>query len=84
MGIPQAICHNLVIPLFLIIRMITLFLRRTHTVTIAINIQSQELKKFPKVHWSRTSEHQKSTGLEQFSTGPEHRNGGNKICWTQN
>jgi len=41
MGIPQAICHNLAIPLFLIIQTIALFLRRTHTVTIAINIQSK-------------------------------------------
>jgi hypothetical protein len=40
----------------------------------------QELIFFPKVHWSRTSEHQESIGLEQFSTGPKYRNGGNKIC----
>ena len=33
----------------------------------------QELRKFPKVHWSRTSEHQESTGSEYW-------NGGNKIC----
>ena len=48
---------------------------------------AQGLKKFPKtwkVHWSWTNEHQESTGPEQFSAGPEYRNGGNKICWTQN
>jgi hypothetical protein len=28
--------------------------------------------------------HQESTGPEKCSTGPEYRNGGNKICWTQN
>jgi len=39
----------------------------------------QGLKKFPKVHWSRTSEHQESTGPEKFSTGREYRNEGNKI-----
>ena len=44
----------------------------------------QVLKKFPKVHWSRTSEHQESTDPDKFSTGPEYRNGGNQICWTQN
>ena len=44
----------------------------------------QGLKTFQKVHWSRTSEHQESTGPENFSTGPEYRNEGNKICWTQN
>jgi hypothetical protein len=38
---------------------------------------TQGLRNFPKVHWSSTSEHQESTG-------PEYRNGGNKICWTQN
>jgi hypothetical protein len=31
-------------------------------------------------HWSRTSEHQASTGSEIFSTGPEYQNGRNKIC----
>jgi hypothetical protein len=40
----------------------------------------QGLKNFPKVHWSRTREHQESTGPEKCSTGPEYRNGGNKIC----
>jgi hypothetical protein len=40
----------------------------------------QRLIFFPKVHWSRTSEHQESTGSEKCSTGPEYRNGGNKIC----
>jgi hypothetical protein len=42
---------------------------------------------FPQVHWTRTSEHQESTGPHwtrtsehQESTGPEYRNGGNKIC----
>jgi len=35
--------------------------------------QLQGLKTFPKVHWSRTSEHQESTS-------PEYRNEGNKIC----
>ena len=34
---------------------------------------------FPKEHWSKTSEHQESTGPEIFFTGPEYRNGGNKI-----
>ena len=34
----------------------------------------QELNFFSK------SEHQESTGPEIFSTGPEYRNGGNKIC----
>ena len=36
------------------------------------------------MHWSKTGEHQESTGPDNFSTGPEYRNGGNKICWTQN
>ena len=40
----------------------------------------QGLNFFPKVHWSRSSEHQESTGSEKCSTGPEYRNGGNKIC----
>ena len=40
----------------------------------------QGLAFFSKVHWSRTSEHQESTDPENFSTGPEYRNGGNKIC----
>jgi hypothetical protein len=40
----------------------------------------QGLKNFPKVHWTRTSEHQESTGPEHFSTGPEYQNGRNKIC----
>jgi hypothetical protein len=40
----------------------------------------QGFKNFPKVHWSRTSEHQESTGPEKFSTRPEYRNGGSKIC----
>jgi hypothetical protein len=44
----------------------------------------QGLTFFPKGHWSRTSEHQEFTGPEKFSTGPEYRNEGNKICWTQN
>jgi hypothetical protein len=39
-----------------------------------IDLEIQGLKNFPKVHWSKTSEHQKSTGPE------EYRNGGNKIC----
>jgi hypothetical protein len=26
----------------------------------------------------------KNSGSENFSTGPEYRNEGNKICWTQN
>ena len=40
-------------------------------VTLLHSIQG--LKIFPKVHWSRTREHQESTGSE-------HRNGGNNIC----
>ena len=40
----------------------------------------QRLAFFPKVHWFRTSEHHESTDPENFSTGPEYRNGGNKIC----
>jgi len=40
----------------------------------------QGLKTFQKIHWSRTSEHQESTGPEHFSAGPEYRNEGNKIC----
>ena len=44
------------------------------------SVYIQGLKEFPKVHWSRTSEHQESTDPEKFSTGPEYRNGGNKIC----
>ena len=37
-----------------------------------INLSSfvQGLSIFLKVHWSRTSEHQESTGPEKFSTGP--------------
>jgi len=41
--------------------------------------KKQGLKIFPKVHWSRTNEHQESTGPENISTGPEYWNGGNKI-----
>jgi hypothetical protein len=44
-----------------------------------VHIDVQGLNKFPKVHWSRTSEHQESTGHQKFSTGPEYRNGRNKI-----
>ena len=36
-------------------------------------LRAQGLIFFPKVHGSRTGEHQESTG-------PEYRNGGNKIC----
>jgi hypothetical protein len=39
----------------------------------------QRLNFFPKVHWFGTSEHQESTGPENFSTGPEYRNGGIKF-----
>ena len=42
-------------------------------------VHSQGLNNFPNVHWSRTREHQESTGPEFFSTGPEYRNRGNKI-----
>ena len=35
------------------------------------------VKKFPK---SSLVQDQESTGPEHFSTGPEYRNGGNKIC----
>ena len=35
--------------------------------------EDQGLNKNSKVHWSKTSEHQESTG-------PEYRNEGNKIC----
>jgi hypothetical protein len=42
--------------------------------------EDQGLNKNSKVHWSKTSEHQESTGPENFSTGPEYRNEGNKIC----
>jgi len=37
------------------------------------SIMTRGLKKFQKVHWSKTSEHQELTG-------PEYLNGGNKIC----
>jgi hypothetical protein len=40
----------------------------------------QGLAFFSKVHWSRTSEHQESTDPENFSTGPEYRNGGANPC----
>jgi predicted CDP-diglyceride synthetase/phosphatidate cytidylyltransferase len=35
--------------------------------------KDQGLNKNSKVHWSKTSEHQESTG-------PEYRNEGNKMC----
>jgi hypothetical protein len=48
---------------------------------INVCMESNKIKKkSPKVHWFRTREHQESTGPENFSTGPEYRNGGNKIC----
>ena len=53
------------------------------SVPITTNIVSsnpQGLKNFPKGHWFRTNEHQELTCPENFSTGPEYRNEGNKIC----
>ena len=35
--------------------------------------QTHGLKNLPKVHWSRTNEHQESTGPEKCSTGSEWR-----------
>ena len=49
-------------------------------VLVYLELHDQGLKFFPKVHWSRTNEHQESTGPEKCSTGPEYGNGGNKIC----
>ena len=48
--------------------------------TNIVSLNPQGLKKIPKGHWSRTSEHQEFTGPENFSTGPEYWNEGNKIC----
>jgi hypothetical protein len=53
------------------------------SVPITTNIVSsnpQGLKNFPKGHWFRTNEHQELICPENFSTGPEYRNEGNKIC----
>jgi hypothetical protein len=43
-------------------------------------VSVQGLIFFPKVHWSRSSQHQEFTGPEKFSTGPEYWKEGNKIC----
>jgi hypothetical protein len=52
-----------------------------HIVVITTKVvSSQGLNFVPKVHWSRTSEHQESIGPEKFSIDPEYRNGRNKIC----
>ena len=52
-----------------------------HIVVITTKVvSSQGLNIFQKVHWTRTSKHQESTGPEHFSIGPEYRNGRNNIC----